>query len=404
MQELAASLATHLRRGANAVERLVDRDPYHVAAYRGYGTPGRILVLGRVLEDEGLTAPDVRHGKTRNLLAMLKRLESDPLPGAHVRVSLPGGDHELVADDEGYVREWLDADLEAEDDSWGAVGLQLLHPSQQAGPPSVAPILLPPDSATYGVISDMDDTVLQSEVSSFLLAARMVLLENARTRLPFAGVAAFYRALREGTGEDSPRPRLSQAGDSVLRHHDAARRRAGIQRHDRRAGSAVRGAEDRSRRGDREPRIHPRWGRCERAALRRSCAWKAEERRSDTCGAVKQIGAVGLRCLGERRLEQLADDPERKLALELGPASTKDSHAARRRRCPRRVEQRSFADARRSLDDDQPAPPKASVGQRRFDPRELVAALEQRPRDRGHAHEPRAYSRCASNTIDQCSP
>jgi phosphatidate phosphatase APP1 len=28
----------------------------------------------------------------------------------------------------------------------------------------------------------------------------MVLLENARTRLPFAGVAAFYRALREGSG------------------------------------------------------------------------------------------------------------------------------------------------------------------------------------------------------------
>jgi phosphatidate phosphatase APP1 len=28
----------------------------------------------------------------------------------------------------------------------------------------------------------------------------MVLLENARTRLPFAGVAAFYRALHEGTG------------------------------------------------------------------------------------------------------------------------------------------------------------------------------------------------------------
>jgi phosphatidate phosphatase APP1 len=46
----------------------------------------------------------------------------------------------------------------------------------------------------------MDDTVIQSEVTSFLRAARLVLLENARTRLPFAGVAAFYRALREGSG------------------------------------------------------------------------------------------------------------------------------------------------------------------------------------------------------------
>ena len=50
----------------------------------------------------------------------------------------------------------------------------------------------------------MDDTVLQSEVTSFLRAARMVLLENALTRLPFPGVAAFYRALERGaTGAEA---------------------------------------------------------------------------------------------------------------------------------------------------------------------------------------------------------
>jgi phosphatidate phosphatase APP1 len=117
-----------------------------------------------------------------------------------VRVSLSGGDRELVADDEGFVREWLDADAEPASDRWSAVHLRLLHPTLGPGPPAVAPILLPPSSAAYGVISDMDDTVLQSEVTSFVRAARMVLLENARTRLPFAGVAAFYRALREGSG------------------------------------------------------------------------------------------------------------------------------------------------------------------------------------------------------------
>ncbi len=204
LQELAASLASRIGqgvgRGVARLERLVDRDPYHVAPYRGYGRPGRILVLARVLEYEGLPEPDVRHGKARNLLAMIKRLESDPLPRARVRVSLPGGDRELVADDEGFVREWLEADPPADEDSWSAVGLQLLHSRQGPTPTATAPILLPPDSADYGVISDMDDTVLQSEITNFLRAARMVLLENARTRLPFAGVAAFYRALRDGTG------------------------------------------------------------------------------------------------------------------------------------------------------------------------------------------------------------
>jgi phosphatidate phosphatase APP1 len=59
-------------------------------------------------------------------------------------------------------------------------------------------LLIPPSSAVYGVISDMDDTVLQSGVTDFLRAARTVLLENARTRLPFPGVAGFYRALAAG--------------------------------------------------------------------------------------------------------------------------------------------------------------------------------------------------------------
>lgn len=176
---------------------MVDRDPYHIAGYRGYGRDGRVLVLARVLQDESLPVAAAGAGKTRNLLAMLKRLESDPLPFAKVWARLPDGDRELIADDEGFVREWLEAEPGGAD-GWGSVRLELMHPA--GAPPRVtaAPILTPAATAAYGVISDLDDTVLQSEVTNFLRAARMVLLENARTRLPFAGVAAFYRALEEG--------------------------------------------------------------------------------------------------------------------------------------------------------------------------------------------------------------
>jgi phosphatidate phosphatase APP1 len=51
---------------------------------------------------------------------------------------------------------------------------------------------------SFGVISDLDDTVIQSRITSFLQAVRTVMLGNARTRLPFPGVAAFYRALEQG--------------------------------------------------------------------------------------------------------------------------------------------------------------------------------------------------------------
>ncbi len=205
LRELAASLEARVRRGADALERLADRDPYHIAAYRGYGRNGRALVLARVLQDEGLAAPEPGHGKARNLLAMLKRLESDPLPFAKVLARLPGGDRQLVADDEGFVREWLDAESDSAG-GWGSVRLELTHPA--GGPPraTAAPVLTPAASAVYGVISDLDDTVLQSEVTSFIRAASIVLLENARTRLPFAGVAAFYRALEAGPAGGAKNP------------------------------------------------------------------------------------------------------------------------------------------------------------------------------------------------------
>jgi phosphatidate phosphatase APP1 len=197
LRDLVATLGSRLARGEGALERLIDRDPYHIQSYRGYGGGGRVLVLGRVLEHEGLAAPEPGHSKLRNLVAMLKRLESDPLPFAKVRARLAGQEFELIADDEGFIRKWLDVgQLDAE--GWGSVELDLHSPPDGHPKPGAAPFLVPPSSATYGVISDMDDTVLQSQVTNFIRAARMVLLENARTRLPFPGVAAFYRALQAG--------------------------------------------------------------------------------------------------------------------------------------------------------------------------------------------------------------
>jgi phosphatidate phosphatase APP1 len=56
------------------------------------------------------------------------------------------------------------------------------------------------------VISDIDDTVVETGVTKRLAMARTVFLGNARTRLPFKGVAAFYQALVEGVQAGGPNP------------------------------------------------------------------------------------------------------------------------------------------------------------------------------------------------------
>jgi phosphatidate phosphatase APP1 len=58
--------------------------------------------------------------------------------------------------------------------------------------------VLVPRQAGFGVISDLDDTVVRSSATNVLKMAWIVLRNNAHTRLPFEGVATFYRALQLG--------------------------------------------------------------------------------------------------------------------------------------------------------------------------------------------------------------
>ncbi len=202
LRGLAESLGSRLRRGSNRLERLIDRDPFHLVAYRGYAGGGRVLLLGRALQNEGLVVADPAHSKLRNLLSVLKRVESDPLAHARVRAHLAGSTRELVADDEGFFREWVEMDTGGVT-GWGSVRLELVSTPTST---TDAHFLVPARTAGYGIISDMDDTVLQSHVTDFIRAAGMVLLENARTRLPFPGVAAFYRALEQGASGHADNP------------------------------------------------------------------------------------------------------------------------------------------------------------------------------------------------------
>ena len=205
---LFGEIAWQARRSAGAIGRAIDRDPVQIVGYRGYGTSDRGLVLGRVLQDEGIRAPNAEQSRWHNLLATLRLIESDPLPFARVHARAGHANaprHEILADDEGFLRHWLSAPEPFSPAGWHGGTRDLAEPAPNArAARATAQVLVPAPTATFGVISDMDDTVVQSEVTSFLRAARMVLLENALTRLPFPGVAAFYRALERGaTGADA---------------------------------------------------------------------------------------------------------------------------------------------------------------------------------------------------------
>jgi phosphatidate phosphatase APP1 len=172
------------------------RGPHIVLPYIGFGTAARLSLCGRVLEDEGFRPARSADRAWRNLVAMYKRFESDEVPGARVRARHGAAETEAVADREGYFS--VELATGAGNGPWREVELELLAP--RAGARATGQVLVPPASARLGVISDIDDTVVQSHVTRKLRMMIGLALSNARTRKPFEGVAAFYRALQDGAG------------------------------------------------------------------------------------------------------------------------------------------------------------------------------------------------------------
>ncbi len=207
LSALASGFAGDARR---AVDRALGKTgAYRVIGYRGYATTERALVLGRVLEHTRIATAKPSQARWRNLLAMVQRIDADPLPFANVRARLCARETKVVADDEGFINRWIEPGGPLRAGAWHDVHLELAATAETpiaAAANVPARVLVPSAGAELGVISDMDDTVLQSEITSFVRAARLMLLENARTRLPFPGVAAFYRALERGARGTTANP------------------------------------------------------------------------------------------------------------------------------------------------------------------------------------------------------
>lgn len=184
------------------------RRPIRIEPYLGYGTLERAWIHGRVVAHPAVRASRDADGRWRNLLHMYRRLMSAEIPGARVRVSYGSVREELVADEEGFYGGWLRSAPGGAGGPWRDVELELLAPLREGRSPArtTGKVLIPPRSATLGVISDVDDTVVETDATSMLRMARSVLFGSARTRLPFSGVSAFYRALRRGPDGDRWNP------------------------------------------------------------------------------------------------------------------------------------------------------------------------------------------------------
>jgi phosphatidate phosphatase APP1 len=185
--------------------RLDARKPYKIVYYRGFGSPSAVWLKGRVLRERDLSTPSDNDTFFHNILATYQRFESDEVPGVTVRVDAFGQSHTTVTDEEGYFEVTINPPDNVLSDNPGRVWFPVRYALDGLVQPTTGEpvekdgyMMISPLFSQFGVISDIDDTVLVTGATSLLQTARLTFLGNAYTRLPFAGVAAFYRALQSG--------------------------------------------------------------------------------------------------------------------------------------------------------------------------------------------------------------
>jgi phosphatidate phosphatase APP1 len=206
-ERLADAAGQFATRALRRLRRLGSDRPLLVLPYLGFGNASKLWIKGRVLDEASFREQTGQDSSWSNLVALYHRLESDEVAGARVTAHFDGRSWQTVTDSGGYFEfEILPSsplaggahriDLELPD-SLGADG-QPVRASAEA--------FVPAASARFGIISDIDDTVLWTNVTNKLNMALMLARTNAHTRKPFKGVAAFYRALRDGASgnEDNP--------------------------------------------------------------------------------------------------------------------------------------------------------------------------------------------------------
>lgn len=188
-----------LKEGLRARLRL--NDPLQVVTYRTYGTPDKIYVKGRALEDKGIQRPTPDDTLINTLVNMYRRFESDEVPGVRIKATFNDDDHFVSTDEEGYfVMKFASSRPLPSSEMWFEVPLVAVDgPSHYSFPVNaIAEVLIPPADAEYGIISDIDDTIVKTSATSLLKMARNTFFHNAHSRLPFAGVSEFYKALQRG--------------------------------------------------------------------------------------------------------------------------------------------------------------------------------------------------------------
>ncbi len=193
---------------------ILTKDPLQIIAFHSYSTNTHFYLRGRALEDENIDLQ--QQGLLRLLINSWKRMESDEIK--HVDVNIKLSDGTIIntkTDDHGYfIAKFIHKNLLelANDEGWvlaevsyGDLNFKRTIQKENRFP---AEVLVPSQQAEYGVVSDIDDTILHTGVVSRLKWKLIynTFFKSAKRRKSLEGAAEFYHLLHRGVSGNNANP------------------------------------------------------------------------------------------------------------------------------------------------------------------------------------------------------
>lgn len=181
-------------------------DDVMILPYVTYGTKNMAYLRGRVLEDK-----NIRTNEDDTIFDLLKntykRFWTDEKENVKVKASFADNEFETKTNQEGYFRirdKVNDIQLQKNKHNWVLVNYSMEGSDTEA----VSQMLVPHMNCDFGIISDIDDTVLQTGVTSFLKLKVIYnsLLKSAFDRDPLQGASPFYQSLEKGPSGKNTNP------------------------------------------------------------------------------------------------------------------------------------------------------------------------------------------------------
>jgi phosphatidate phosphatase APP1 len=178
------------------------RRPAHfrIEPYIGHGGPEGVVVRGRVLDDPPPSEAVEGEGVLAAVRRTLRGFMTAELPGVPLRVTVAGATTLTSTDDEGYFRARLHPDPHELTSPWttGTVELEGRYRGVADRHTTRLEVRVAAPEARFGVVSDIDDTILQTGVQRLGQMIRRTFTGSALTRTPFPGAAELYRDVAAG--------------------------------------------------------------------------------------------------------------------------------------------------------------------------------------------------------------